>query len=77
MNFLTNNIFLSVFLALSNFVLNFLVFTYSYNKLATPFLNEEQRVENADYIMSVSLSMFAIVATITGVAIFFISRKKV
>ena len=35
-----------VFLGLSNAIINFLIYNYSFNAQATPFLSEEQRVES-------------------------------
>ncbi len=65
---------LLVFLA--NFGLNFLIFTYSYNKLSTPYLNEEQRVDNAGYIMSGTLSMYLISALTVAILYFVISKRN-
>jgi len=62
-------------MVLVSFISNFLVFVYSYNRLATPFINEEQRVENADFIMTVSISMFACAALIIGAITYFILKK--
>ena len=76
MKFLSNNVFLSVLVGLSNFIITFLVFMYNYNHLATPYLHEEQRVDNAIYIFSSTIIMFAIIAVITAFATFFISRNK-
>jgi ABC-type antimicrobial peptide transport system permease subunit len=55
---------------------NFLLFTVSYNKLATPFLHESQRVENADVIMKMILPGYALISTISVLLCFFLSRKK-
>ena len=60
---------------LFSFISNFLVFVYSYNKLATPYIHEEQRVENADFIMTISISMFASVSLVMGIIIYFILKK--
>jgi len=70
------NIILSLIVSLACFILNFSIFTYSYNKIATPFLNEEQRVDNAGFIMSVSLSMFIISSLIIGLLFYVTIRKK-
>lgn len=66
---------LAAAIALLNFVLNFAVFTVSYNILATPYLHEEQRVENADFIMAYTSSMFAAVTILSAVAFYFLLRK--
>jgi hypothetical protein len=65
---------IAIFVVLVNFLINFLIFTYSYNKLATPYLNEEQRVENVGYIMTGTLGMYLLSAVLVGV-VFFINIK--
>ena len=69
-------IIISIFLAIFSFVLNIAVFVFCYNKLATPFLTEEQRALNADFIMSVTTGSFAVVSIIIGVLIFFVTKKN-
>ena len=71
------NILIAIAISVGNFFLNFFVFTLSYNRLATPFLVEEQRVENADFIMSVTAGSFAIVAILTCLVVYgVLSLKK-
>ena len=71
------NILIAIGISVGNFFLNFFVFTLSYNRLATPFLVEEQRVENADFIMSVTAGSFAIVAILTCLVVYgVLSLKK-
>lgn len=57
-------------------VSNFLLFSVAYNKLATPFLNESQRVENAGVIMQMVLPGYALIAIASVLICFFILRKK-
>lgn len=72
------NILIVIAISVGNFIFNFLVFTLSYNRLVTPFLAEEQRVENADFIMSITAGSFAIVAILTGLVVYGVLslRKK-
>ena len=56
--------------------MNILILTYNYSKLSTPSLNEEQRIENVDNIMSRTISLFAASAIIIGMILFFVARKK-
>jgi len=65
----------SLFIAIFSFILNGAVFVFSYNKLATPFLTEEQRVLNADFIMSITAGSFAVVSIVIGIMIYFVTRK--
>ena len=74
MSIVKNKLLIISLLVLFNFTANFLLFTYSYNKLATPFLHEEQRVENADFIMSTTAGLFALEALLLG-AIFYLVLK--
>ena len=69
------NILTVVCISIVSFTLNFIVFVMTYNRLATPFITEEQRVLNADFIMSVTVGAFAIVAVLTGFAMCMILRK--
>jgi hypothetical protein len=69
------NILTAFLISIISFVLNGAVFVLSYNKLATPFLSEEQRVLNADFIMSITVGAFATVSIATGIAIYIILRK--
>lgn len=59
-----------------NIAMNFAVFLVSYNKLATPFLSEEQRVDNADYIMTMTISGFVVVAILSALIIYFCYGKR-
>lgn len=58
------------------FASNFLIFSAAYNKLATPFLNEAQRVENADFIMQWVLPAYIAVAFVSAIVIFFSNSKQ-
>lgn len=55
--------------------LNFLLFTFVYNRIATPFLQEEQRVENADFIMSYVLFGYISIAAISTIVFYFCGKK--
>ena len=63
-------------ISMASFLLNGAVFVISYNRLATPFLSEEQRVLNADFIMSVTVGAFGAVAIATGLSIYMLIRKR-
>jgi hypothetical protein len=66
----SRNTLIIFLITIANFVANFLIFTYSYNRLVTPYLAEEQRVSNADFIMTGTLGMYAAVAIVTGILIY-------
>jgi hypothetical protein len=68
-------IVVAVLVTLASLILNFGTFILSYNRLATPFLAEEQRVSNANIIMGATLPTFSLIAIAAGIAIYFAMRK--
>lgn len=58
------------FVSVLIFAANFGVFVFGYDRLAVPFLSEEQRVENAGFIMSVIVGAFAVLAAFVGVFVY-------
>lgn len=69
------NLLVATGIAVLIFILNGAIFVYFYNHLTTPFIGEEQRVSNADYIMSVVLSSYAGVSLIIGMVVYFIIKN--
>jgi hypothetical protein len=71
-------IVLATIISILSFLSNFFVFVYGYDRLAVPFLSEEQRVTNASFIMSVVLGAFAGSAIVLGVVLYraFIARRR-
>lgn len=68
-------ILISLGIALTSFFLNFITFLITYNKLATPYLHEEQRVENAFFILTATIGLFAAIAMLMGIAFFLVAKK--
>jgi divalent metal cation (Fe/Co/Zn/Cd) transporter len=62
-------------IALLAFCANFGIFLYAYHRLVFPHLSEWQRLENVDYIFTVTLGSFATVSTVIGVAFFLAIRR--
>ena len=62
-------------ISIAGVLANFGLFVLLYNRLATPWLSEAQRVANADLIMSVGLGGFAAVGLATGLALYFALRR--
>ena len=56
----------ALLISVVSFAVNVSVFLYGYQRLAIPFLNEEQRVINAEFIMTVIVGAFAAAAALTG-----------
>ncbi|VAW90366.1 hypothetical protein MNBD_GAMMA18-1583 [hydrothermal vent metagenome] len=69
------NIIIYCVVGLINIALNFTVFISSYNTLATPFLHEEQRMENANYIMTYTLFGFVAIGIFTLVFLHLFLKK--
>ncbi|MCX7110069.1 MAG: hypothetical protein NTX45_08060 [Proteobacteria bacterium] len=53
-----------------SFALNFGIFVLGYDRLAVPFLLEEQRMANADFIMSIIVGAFALLAILVGFIVY-------
>ncbi len=53
-----------------SFAMNFGIFVFGYNRLAVPFLLEEQRMANADFIMRVIVGAFALIAILIGFIVY-------
>ncbi len=77
MEIVKNNVFPASCISFISFILNIAVFVIIYNRLATPFLTEEQRVINAEFIMSVTAGAFATVAILTGIATYMVLRMHI
>lgn len=56
--------------------LNFIIFIVSYNYLVFPYLNEEQRVENAPYIFIYILPAFILVSIVSVILTSLIRRNR-
>jgi hypothetical protein len=71
----TRRVLFVVLLSFAGFFANFALFIFSYNRLATPYLVEEQRVLNADFIMTVTVGGFAGIATLLGLATYWMLSR--
>jgi len=56
-------------------VLNFSLFSIAYNQLATPYLHESQRTDNAEIIMMYILPSYLVIAIISSLLAYFVSRR--
>ncbi len=70
------NLLPAISIAFLCFILNGALFIYFYNQLATPFIVEEQRVANADYIMSVAAGGYASASLLIGVLVYFMLNTR-
>lgn len=56
-------------------VVNFAFFVFCYNRLATPFIDEPQRVENADFIMQYATIGFVAIAAVSMTTAYFLFKR--
>ncbi len=64
-----------VFLSIANFIINFLIYNVSFNKQATPFIHEEQRVESALMMISTTIPAFLVTSIFFSLAFYFMRNK--
>ena len=64
------------FMACFNFVINFAIYNYSFNKQATPFLHEEQRVDSALLMLKTTLPAY-IISSILLTLLFYLVTNKI
>lgn len=66
----------SLLISVVSFAANISVFLHSYQRLAIPFINEEQRVINAEFIMTLTVGAFAAAAALTGALIYWLCVRQ-
>ena len=62
-------------LATLNFVMNFLIYNYSFVTQATPYLHEEQRVESAVAMFEVTVPAFIVSSCFMALLFYFAAKK--
>lgn len=70
------SLFLSVFLVISAFVMNFGIYLLSYNKIISPHLTESQRMDIAPIIFS-SVLLGYLASSIVIVALMLAAKKYI
>jgi hypothetical protein len=61
-------------LAIANFVVNFAIYNYSFNKQATPYLHEEQRVESGLMMLKTTIPAYLISAMLLTFVFYLTAR---
>ncbi|MCI0507977.1 MAG: hypothetical protein L0Z73_17975 [Gammaproteobacteria bacterium] len=69
-------LFIYTFLAIVNFVVNFAIYNYSFNKQATPYLHEEQRVESGLMMLKTTLPAYLVSAMLLTF-VFYVTAKYI
>jgi len=67
-------IFIYLFLAAFNLIINFVIYNWSFNVQATPYLNEPQRVDSGILMLKTTMPAYAIVALVFAAIFYFISK---
>jgi len=63
-------------LALVNFIVNFIIYNYSFNIQATPFLHEEQRLESGLLMLKTTLPAYIVSAIVITAIFYFIAKNN-
>ncbi len=59
-----------------SFITNFLIYNFSFNTQATPFLHEEQRVDSAILMLKVTLPAYFLAALIITSIFYYIGKNR-
>ena len=65
------------FLTVLNFILNFSIYNYSFNSQATPFLQEEQKVDSALLMLKTTLPAYLISSILLTVLFYVVANKSI
>jgi len=63
-------------LALINSIVNFLIYNYSFNMQATPFLHEEQRLDSGLLMLKTTLPAYIIFAIIITLVFYYVAKSN-
>lgn len=63
-------------LALFNFVINFIIYNYSFNTQAVPYLHEEQRLDSGLLMLQTTLPAYIVSAIVITIMFYFIAKNK-
>jgi hypothetical protein len=64
-----------IVLMLLSFVLNFSIYNYSFNKQATPFISEEQRMDSVLLMMKTTIPAYAMSSIIVVLLGYWLAAK--
>ncbi len=63
-----------VILAVVNFIVNFVIYNYSFNLQATPFLHEEQRVDSGLLMLKTTLPAYFVSSIVITIMFYFVAK---
>lgn len=61
-------------LTILTFVINLLIYNYSFNKQATPYLHEEKRLDSAILMLTTTLPLYAITSIFIATLFYFLYK---
>lgn len=68
-------IYIYVVLSIFSFVLNFLIYNFSFNLQATPFLTEEQKVESGMLMLTTTVPAYLVSTVVLTLTFYFVAKK--
>lgn len=69
------NLGLSLLATVVILAVNFSIFLFSYNSLTATLLTEDQRIDNAEFVMTATLPMYVIASVVFGLFISILLKK--
>ena len=63
-------------LAVVNFIINFMIYNFSFNKQATPYLHEEQRVDSGLLMLETTLPAYIVAAIVLTITFYFVAKIR-
>ena len=63
-------------LAVVNFIINFMIYNFSFNKQATPYLHEEQRVDSGLLMLETTLPAYIVAAIVLTIMFYFVAKIR-
>ena len=65
-----------VVLAIVNFIINFIIYNYSFNLQATPYLHEDQRLDSGLLMLKITLPAYIVATIIITFMFYFVSKAR-
>ena len=63
-------------LAVVNFIINFMIYNFSFNKQATPYLHEEQRVDSGLLMLETTVPAYIVAAIVLTIMFYFVAKRR-
>ncbi len=63
-------------LSLLSFAINFLIFNFSFNTQATPYMSEDQRIDSAMLMLKTTVPAFLLASVFIAVLFWFVGKSQ-